>query len=126
MRKNNKKQKIVFDYSQTLFYTYDRRCQRFNNNKHCLFIECINKKIDFVHLLNKRIIALIYDSNNTVNIDENNVSYYTSILRLKVRTKKALIRQLRHLQLPPGTILNVDPCVYYRDVSDCEFYLKIK
>lgn len=123
---SNRKQKIIFDYSQCRFRDFDKKCTRFNTTRKYLFVESVPfDKIIFAFDFNNKAKWLPFTADFDYNKDLS-IWYYCHTLMIKARTKKALLRKIRQLKFPKGFILSVDPGVFVDTPDDCTFKVKIK
>lgn len=119
-----KKQKIKFDYSRCKYRDLQRRLTRFNEPAKMVFIYPISEKLAFYTLKNNDVIWVRYGK--TPDVPDEQLVCCSDILVLRVRTKKALLRQIRRLKFPKGFTFSIEPPVYYQYSGDCDFLCYIR
>lgn len=118
------KQRIIFDYSKCRYRDFDKKCTRFNNNAFKnLLISPLNDSFVFVYYMDGTIDWHKHYERRNNNKD---VYYYSTVLQIKARTKKALLRKLQRLKFPKGTQLEVDTRVFAKTTNDCNFKVRIQ
>lgn len=118
------KQRIIFDYSKCRYRDFDKKSTRFNNKPFKnLLISPLNDSLIFVYYRDGTIDwHKFYEQRN----NNKDVYYYSTVLQIKARTKKALLRKLQRLKFPKDTQLEVDTRVYAKQFNDCNFTIIIK
>lgn len=127
--KNKKKQRISFDLSECKFKHF-LKFTRFNAPAKGVFVDPISDELDFFICENGRTYWTAHNPNlydiSKVTFLSSDVVCYSDSLHLRVRTKKALLRQLRHFKFPKGAIFLIDPMCFFKKSGDCDFKVMIK